>query len=85
MLTLVTLASLSATAMTSELCSLVEVGTSKDYNDVVKLGVLQKKFDTQGVSSKADLFYVPKEKEALSFFIQTPVALHAPFAKANMQ
>ena len=29
----------------AEICSLIEVGTSKDIDDVIKLGILQKKFD----------------------------------------
>ena len=39
------LLTLSVSISRAELCNLIEVGTSKDVNDAIKLGILQKKFD----------------------------------------
>ena len=59
------------------------MGTSPDFNDVIRLGVQQSKFDPTAVTSKSDLFYVGSEQTSIIFYVQAPVLLHAPFAKSS--
>ena len=52
-----------------DLCELIEVGTTPDVNDVVRLGQLQKKFDSRFIQDKSELYYMPYSKSEIIFYV----------------
>ena len=65
---------LSLAVADDDMCSMIQVGSIEDSNDIIGNGILTKSFDSR-ITLKEDLNYIPYEKQSHIIYIVSPVAL----------